>query len=97
MYDKASAFMGKTDLWLRRCETADVSNFPQLNSWIADMTQNMKQNILKTVKMHLAKLTVESESYFPDTGDKSPRLDWIRRQVMHSSMDTAPKQLHALL
>lgn len=94
---KVSAFMRKTDLWLRRCEKGDVSNFPQLNSWIADMTQNMKQNILKTVKMHLAKLTAEFESYFPDTEDKSPRLDWIRRLFMHSSMDTAPEQLHESL
>ena len=97
MYDKVSAFMRKTDLWLRRCEKGDVSNFPQLNSWIADMTQNMKQNILKTVKMHLAKLTAEFESYFPDTEDKSPRLDWIRRLFMHSSMDIAPEQLHESL
>ena len=97
MYDKVSAFMRKTDLWLRRCEKEDVSNFPHLNSWIADMTQNMKQNILKTVKMHLAKLTAEFKSYFPDIEDKSPRLDWIRRPFMHSSMDTAPEQLHESL
>ncbi|XP_060755409.1 SCAN domain-containing protein 3-like [Neoarius graeffei] len=97
MYDKVSAFMRKTDLWLRRCEKGDVSNFPQLNSWIADMKQNMKQNILKTVKMHLAKLTAEFESYFPDIEDMCTRLDWIRRPFMHSSMDTAPEQLHESL
>lgn len=97
MHDEVSAFMRKTDLRLRRCEKGDVSNFPQLNSWIADMTQNIRQNILKTVKMHLAKLTAEFESYFPDIEDKSPRLDWIRRPFMHSSMDTAPEQLHESL
>lgn len=97
MYDKVSAFMRKTDLWLRRCEKGDVSNLPQLNSWIADMKQNMKQNILKTEKMHLAKLSSEFESYFPDIEDMCTRLDWIRRPFMHSSMDTAPEQLHESL
>ena len=47
--------------------------------------------------MHLAKLTAEFKSYFPDIEDKSPRLDWIRRPFMHSSMDTAPEQLHESL
>ncbi|XP_056147399.1 zinc finger BED domain-containing protein 5-like [Lampris incognitus] len=97
MFDKVSAFMRKTDLWLRRCEKGDVSNFPQLNSWIADMKQNMKQNILKTVKMHLAKLSAEFQSYFPDIEDMCNRHDWIRRPFMPSSMDTAPEQFHESL
>ena len=90
MNDRVSGFMKKIELWLRRCDSMDVTSFPQLDGWLSSH-RNKKKKSLQTVKAHLAKLSSAFKSYFPDIENACSEKDWIRNPFMADCIERAPE------
>lgn len=79
-HQTVTAFLGKLRLWIRRLEKGMIVQFPTLDQFVEENSQDtgsLLQTINKEMSDHLKGLETSMHHYFPEIEQETTSLQWI--------------------